>query len=89
MTLLLRNGVRIGLAALMLVSGVGHLVAPRPYIQHLPDTVPLRAELVVITGIMEIVLATGLVGPHGSPTGSPSHSKSSPWITTTAARSRA
>ena len=64
MTLLLRDSVRIGHAALMLASGVDHLVAPRPYIQHLPDTVPLRAELVVITGIMEIVLATGLVGPR-------------------------
>ena len=63
MSPLLRDGVRIGLAVLMLASGITHLVAPRPYIQHLPDTVPYRAELVAITGIVEIGLAAGLVGP--------------------------
>ena len=61
---LLRDGVRVGLAALMLVSGLGHLVVPRPYIQHLPDKIPLRAELVAVTGVAEVVLAAGLFGPR-------------------------
>jgi len=64
MTLLLRDGARIGLAVLMLTGGIVHLAAPRPYIQHLPDIVPLRSELVAITGLMEIGLAAGLVGPR-------------------------
>ena len=37
--------------------------------QHLPDAVPFRTELVAITGIMELILAAGLVGPrrfHGA-----------------------
>ena len=64
MTPLLRDSTRVTLAALMLASGLSHFAAPRPYIQHLPETVPLRAELVAITGIMEITLAAGLVGPR-------------------------
>ena len=64
MTPLLRDAVRIGLALLMVASGIAHLVGPRPFIQHLPDAVPLRAELVAITGVMEIGLAVGLVGPR-------------------------
>ena len=61
---LLRDGARVGLALLMLASGITHLVAPRPYIQHLPDIVPLRAELVAVSGLMEIALVAGLVGPR-------------------------
>ena len=64
MTPLPRYGARIGLAVLMLAAGITHLVAPRPYIQHLPGVVPLRAEMVAISGLVEIGLAAGLVGPR-------------------------
>lgn len=60
----LRDLVRIGLALFMAVAGIAHFVAPRPYVQHLPDAVPFRSELVAITGVMELVLAAGLVGPQ-------------------------
>jgi len=43
---------------------LAHFVAPRPYVQHLPDVVPFRPELVALTGVMELVLAAGLIGPH-------------------------
>ena len=59
-----RDLVRIGLALIIAVSGVAHFVSPRPYVQHLPDAVPFRGELVAITGIMELMLAAGLVGPR-------------------------
>ena len=64
MTPMLRDVVRLGLAVLMLAAGSSHLVAPRPYIQHLPDIVPLRAEVVMVTGVVELGLAAGLVGPR-------------------------
>jgi len=64
MSVLLRDVVRIGLTLLMAVSGIAHFVAPRPYVQHLPDAVPFRGELVAITGVMELVLAAGLIGPR-------------------------
>ncbi|MEO6578845.1 MAG: DoxX family protein [Candidatus Limnocylindria bacterium] len=59
-----RHTVRLALAAIMAVAGVAHLVSPRPFMAHLPDVVPLRGELVAITGILEIVLAAGLIGPR-------------------------
>lgn len=63
MSVTLRDLVRIGLALIMVVSGIAHFVAPRPYVQHLPDAVPFRGELVAITGLMELMLVIGLVGP--------------------------
>jgi len=64
MTVRARDLVRIGLALFMFVAGIAHLVAPRPYVQHLPDVVPFRPELVAITGVVELVLAAGLIGPR-------------------------
>jgi len=64
MSQFLRNVVRIGLALMIAVAGIAHFVSPRPYMQHLPDAVPFRGELVAITGIMELILAAGLVGPR-------------------------
>lgn len=55
--------VRIGLALLMAGAGILHFVHPRPYVEHLPAIVPLRSELIVLTGAMELALAAGLVGP--------------------------
>lgn len=73
MSVTLRDLVRIGLALIMVVSGIAHFVAPRPYVQHLPDAVPFRGELVAITGLMELMLVVGLVGPprFRRPTGWP------------------
>ncbi len=61
----LRALVRIGLALGMAGAGIAHFVAPRPFIGHLPDGVPYRAELVAATGAVEILLAAGLIGRHG------------------------
>lgn len=59
-----RDPVRIGLAVLMAVAGIAHFTSPRPFIEHLPAVVPLRVELVALTGAMEIGLAAALVGPR-------------------------
>ena len=56
--------VRMALAVILAVSGVMHFVAPKPFVQHLPDAVPFRAELVAMTGGMELILALGLLGPQ-------------------------
>lgn len=59
-----RDPVRIGLAVLMAVAGFAHFANPRPFIEHLPTVIPLRAELVALTGAVEIGLAGALVGPR-------------------------
>jgi uncharacterized membrane protein len=58
-----RTIVRIGLALIMAGAGLLHFVNPRPYVEHLPAFLPLRGELIALTGAMELVLAAGLVGP--------------------------
>jgi uncharacterized membrane protein len=59
-----RGPVRIALAAFLAVAGIAHFIVPRPYIEHLPPVVPMRAELVAVTGAIELLLAAGLVGPR-------------------------
>jgi len=60
----LRTVVRNGLAIFLAVAGVGHFTSPRPFIEHLPAFVPLRGELVALTGAVELALAVGLLGPR-------------------------
>jgi len=59
-----RDAVRIGLALVMAVAGVAHFVNPRTFVEHLPTIVPLREELVALSGAVELLLAEGLVGPR-------------------------
>lgn len=59
-----RTIVRIGLAFLMVVAGIAHFSSSRPFVEHIPPIVPLREEIVVLTGAAEIVLAAGLLGPR-------------------------
>lgn len=48
----------------MAAAAIAHVVNPRPYVQHLPGVVPFRGELVGITGVMELLLALGLIAPR-------------------------
>ena len=59
-----RTPIRLLLAVVMGVAGVAHLVSPRPFIEHLPAEVPARELLVAGTGLVELVLAAGLLGPR-------------------------
>ena len=47
----------------MAAAGIAHFSTPRPFAQHLPEVVPFRPEIVVLSGVVELVLAAGLVGP--------------------------
>lgn len=59
-----RTPIRLLLAAVMGVAGVAHLLSPRPFIQHLPPEIPARELLVAGTGLAELALAAGLLGPR-------------------------
>jgi uncharacterized membrane protein len=50
-----RDHVRRGLGAAMVVAGLSHLVQPVPFIQHLPEWVPMRELTIAVTGVVEIV----------------------------------
>jgi uncharacterized membrane protein len=59
-----------GLAALVGGSGVLHLVAPRPYERIVPTPLaPWRSEVVVVSGVAEIVCALALLLPRTRPRG--------------------
>lgn len=61
---LARDLTRIGLAVFLGVAGVAHFMNPRPFVEHLPQAVPIRTELVALTGAFETALAAALVGPR-------------------------
>lgn len=50
-----------GMAVAMAFAGILHLLMPAPFVQHLPTWVPLREELVLFTGLVEMALGAALV----------------------------
>jgi uncharacterized membrane protein len=54
---------RVALATGMAVAGIAHFVTPLPFVQHLPDVVPVREAIIYASGVIEIVLGLSLVGP--------------------------
>lgn len=62
-SLTVRTRARFALAAAMAVAGVSHLVAPTPFIQHLPEFIPMREAIVFASGLVEIGFGLALIGP--------------------------
>ena len=58
-----RGAARWGMAIAMAFAGASHLVLATPFIQHLPTWVPLRSEIVLISGLVEIALGLALLLP--------------------------
>ena len=57
-------GLRIGaliVAAMFLASGVLHLVNPSAFMWLMPPWLPFQTELIVLSGVMEIAAAIGLI----------------------------
>ena len=54
---------RIGLALVLLFTATGHFIRTEPMIAMLPESVPWRAEIVLLTGLLEYAAAIGLLVP--------------------------
>jgi uncharacterized membrane protein len=54
---------RISLALLFVFTGVSHFIMPEAMVQLLPPSIPLRLELIYVTGVLEILGAVGLLFP--------------------------
>jgi uncharacterized membrane protein len=52
---------RAGMAVAMVFAGISHLLMPTPFVQHLPTWVPMREELILVTGLLEMVLGAALL----------------------------
>jgi uncharacterized membrane protein len=50
-------------AILYIAAGANHFINPKPYLALMPPYLPAHAQLVVISGIAEIVLGIGLLFP--------------------------
>lgn len=55
---------RISLSAMLLLTAVGHFAFTRGMSLMLPGFIPFKAEIVYVTGFIEILFAVGLLLPH-------------------------
>jgi uncharacterized membrane protein len=56
-----RDHARRGLAAAMVIAGITHFTNVDPFVQHLPEWVPVRELVVYVTGAIEIILGAALM----------------------------
>jgi uncharacterized membrane protein len=63
------RGLAYGLAGLLTVAGVAHFLAPEPFTEIVPEALPLRRELVYVSGVAELACAALLVHPRTRRTG--------------------
>lgn len=54
----------LGLAGLFASSGVLHLVKPQVYEPMMPKLIPAHREVIIASGVAELVLAAGLLHPR-------------------------
>lgn len=54
----------LGLAGIFAVSGTIHLVKPEVYVPIVPKAIPARREVVLGSGVVELVCAAGLLHPR-------------------------
>ena len=57
------DAARIAMATAMAFTGVSHLVNPKPFVQHLPAFVPAREQVILGTGLLEMLFGAGLAAP--------------------------
>jgi len=51
------------LSAIFVTSGIVHLVRPEAYEPIMPNVVPAHREIILVSGVLELVCAAGLLHP--------------------------
>ncbi len=54
---------QIGMAAMLFFTAIGHFAFTKGMTMMIPSIIPLKTELVYLTGILEIILGIGLLIP--------------------------
>lgn len=57
----------VGVATMFTFTGIGHFVATEAMAQMLPPWLPVRTEIVYLSGVVEIVLAVAVLVPRLRP----------------------
>ena len=52
---------RAALSMMLISTGIAHFTDAAPMIQMIPDPIPLKSELILFTGVCEILAAIGLL----------------------------
>lgn len=60
----LRDVVRVVIAALLITSGTVHVAAPETFYAQVPDFLPFPLAIVYLSGVIELALAVGLLWPR-------------------------
>ncbi|WP_137295196.1 DoxX family protein [Nocardioides dongxiaopingii] len=60
-----RTAARVLLAAVLLVAGVAHFAIAEEFLGQVPTFLPLREEIVLVSGVVELVLGAALLLPAG------------------------
>lgn len=58
---LLRTLARVGLAAVLLIAGVGHFVSHQAFLAQVPPWMPWPSAVVYVSGVAELVLGIALL----------------------------
>lgn len=53
-----------GLAGLFAASGALHLIRPKTYAPIMPEFVPRKREVIIGSGVLELICAAGLLHPR-------------------------
>ncbi|GAB3260842.1 DoxX family protein [Larkinella harenae] len=56
-----------GIAAVYIVSGLLHFFRPQPYLRIMPPYIPYHSQMVLLSGIAEVILGIGLLFPATRP----------------------
>ena len=51
------------LGGFFLLAGLMHFVKPRPYVSIVPDAMPRKREIVIVSGVAEIAGGAGVLAP--------------------------
>jgi uncharacterized membrane protein len=62
-----REHARRGLALAMVIAGASHFANSEPFVQHLPEWVPGREQLVYATGAVEVLFGLALLRYSSAP----------------------
>jgi uncharacterized membrane protein len=55
---------RIAMSSMLLFTAIGHFIYLEGMTMMLPDFIPFRKEVVIVTGVLEILAAIGLLIPR-------------------------
>ena len=61
MKFLILKKMNISLSVILFIAGFTHLIKPQIYLKAMPPYIPYHYELIIISGIFEVIFSAGLL----------------------------